>query len=106
MSNNIKVVCRFRPGNSFGFWFLICLLSICHLIVNKVELNQFPPDGKPVVNFSEEKDNVKLNSSSAPTSGSEANGYSFDRVFPMNTAQEEVCFSFHYSLFLLYLIGF
>ncbi|TIC00999.1 kinesin 1 [Wallemia mellicola] len=60
-SNNIKVVARFRP-------------------VNKVERNQYPPDGRPVIDISDTNDQVKLNN----------DDYSFDRVFNLDSKQEDV----------------
>ncbi|TRM62493.1 hypothetical protein BD626DRAFT_49810 [Schizophyllum amplum] len=64
--NNIKVVCRFRPPNS----------------IEKRE------GGDICVNFSDDLTTVKV--SGAAQTGPEANGFTFDRVFPMATQQKEV----------------
>ncbi|KAE8270785.1 hypothetical protein A4X09_0g1538 [Tilletia walkeri] len=63
MSGNVKVVTRFRPPNS-------------------LELRE---GGDIVVDF---EDDTKLKIKGA--SGAEAAGFTFDRVFPMNTRQKDV----------------
>ncbi|GAA6032440.1 hypothetical protein JCM8097_008176 [Rhodosporidiobolus ruineniae] len=68
MSNNIKVVCRFRPPN-------------------KRELEA--AGGATIVQIDEEGTNVKLSSQEA-MKGPDAQGFTFDRVFQMETRQEEV----------------
>ncbi|KAL1707259.1 putative kinesin-1 [Schizophyllum commune] len=65
--NNIKVVCRFRPPNS----------------IEKRE------GGDICVAFSDDLTTVKMTGNTAQT-GPEANGFTFDRVFPMGTQQHEV----------------
>lgn len=67
MSNNIKVVCRFRPQNS---------------IENR-------EGGEIVVSFDENFKTVKLRSAQL-SQGPEKDGFNFDRVFPMGTNQIEV----------------
>lgn len=67
MSNNIKVVCRFRPQN-------------------KLELAE---GGEIVVAFDDNFKTVQLRSAQL-SSGPEKDGFNFDRVFPMNTKQAEV----------------
>ncbi|KPV77850.1 uncharacterized protein RHOBADRAFT_51653 [Rhodotorula graminis WP1] len=67
-SNNIKVVCRFRPPNA-------------------VELRE--TGGESIVQISEDGVNVKLRSQENMR-GAEADGFTFDRVFQMDTPQEEV----------------
>ncbi|EEB90736.1 hypothetical protein MPER_11019, partial [Moniliophthora perniciosa FA553] len=67
MSNNIKVVCRFRPQNS---------------IENR-------EGGEIVVNFDDNLTTVQLRSLQLAT-GPEKDGFTFDRVFPMGTQQQEV----------------
>ncbi|KAG8831836.1 hypothetical protein FRC18_005876 [Serendipita sp. 400] len=67
MSNNIKVVCRFRPPNS-------------------LELRE---GGEIVVAFDENLKTVQLRSAQLST-GPEKDGFTFDRVFPMGTNQYEV----------------
>ncbi|GAA6052189.1 hypothetical protein JCM3770_000787 [Rhodotorula araucariae] len=67
-SNNIKVVCRFRPPN-------------------QLELRE--TGGESIVQISEDGTNVKLRSQD-DMRGAEANGFTFDRVFQMDTRQEEV----------------
>jgi kinesin family protein 5 len=67
MSNNIKVVCRFRPPNS-------------------LELRE---GSDIVVSFDDEFKLVQLKSAQL-SSGPERDGFVFDRVFPMNTKQHEV----------------
>jgi len=67
-SNNIKVVCRFRPPNA-------------------VELRE--TGGESIVQISEDGTNVKLRSQENMR-GAEADGFTFDRVFQMSTPQEEV----------------
>ncbi|EOR00386.1 hypothetical protein E3P92_03481 [Wallemia ichthyophaga] len=61
--NNIKVVARFRP-------------------VNKVEQQQYPPDGKPIIDINDTNTQVNLYN--------ESNNYSFDRVFDRQSKQEDV----------------
>ncbi|GAA5832586.1 hypothetical protein JCM3766R1_004253 [Sporobolomyces carnicolor] len=67
-SNNIKVVCRFRPPNA-------------------LELRE--TGGESIVQIDEEGTNVKLRSQEA-MKGPDATGFTFDRVFQMDTKQEEV----------------
>ncbi|KAJ1024798.1 hypothetical protein NDA16_002838 [Ustilago loliicola] len=67
MSNNIKVVCRFRPPNS----------------IEQREGSDI------VVDFSDDGSLVKM-TRGVSTSGPEAGGFVFDRVFPMNTMQRDV----------------
>ncbi|KAK7054863.1 hypothetical protein VNI00_003326 [Paramarasmius palmivorus] len=67
MSNNIKVVCRFRPQNA---------------IENR-------EGGEIVVNFDDNLTTVQLRSLQLAT-GPERDGFTFDRVFPMGTQQQEV----------------
>ncbi|KAF9264665.1 kinesin heavy chain [Marasmius fiardii PR-910] len=67
MSNNIKVVCRFRPQNA---------------IENR-------EGGEIVVNFDDNLTTVQLRSQQQVT-GPEKDGFTFDRVFPMGTMQQEV----------------
>ncbi|EST09007.1 Kinesin, motor domain protein [Kalmanozyma brasiliensis GHG001] len=67
MSNNIKVVCRFRPPNA----------------IEQREGSDI------VVDFSDDGSLVKM-TRGVSTSGPEAGGFVFDRVFPMNTAQRDV----------------
>lgn len=67
MSNNIKVVCRFRPQNS-------------------LEIRE---GGDIVVSFEEGFKTVQVKSAQLST-GPEKDGFTFDRVFPMNTKQVEV----------------
>ncbi|EPQ28666.1 uncharacterized protein PFL1_03969 [Pseudozyma flocculosa PF-1] len=67
MSSNIKVVSRFRPPNA-------------------LELRE---GGDIVVDFSDDGTLVKM-TKGAGTSGPEANGFVFDRVFPMGTQQRDV----------------
>ncbi|GEM07758.1 kinesin family member 5 [Rhodotorula toruloides] len=67
-SNNIKVVCRFRPPN-------------------KIELAN--NGGESIVQIDEEGTTVKLQSQEA-MKGPDAQGFTFDRVFQMDTKQEEV----------------
>lgn len=62
--NNIKVVARFRP-------------------INKVEQHQHPPDGKPIIDISDTNTQVNLYND-------ESNNYSFDRVFDLQSKQEDV----------------
>ncbi|KAG8916181.1 hypothetical protein FRC01_003312 [Tulasnella sp. 417] len=66
-SNNIKVVCRFRPQNS-------------------IEIRE---GGEIVVNFDENLQTVQPKST-ANLVGPEKDGFTFDRVFPMGTKQHEV----------------
>ena len=65
MSNNIKVVCRFRPPNA-------------------LELRE--TGGESIVAIDDEGTTVKLRSAS----GAEANGFTFDKAFPMDSQQVEV----------------
>ncbi|EJU05661.1 kinesin heavy chain [Dacryopinax primogenitus] len=67
MSNNIKVVCRFRPQNT-------------------IETRE---GGEVVVSFDDSLATVGLRST-AGLSGPEKDGFTFDRVFPMGTKQHEV----------------
>ncbi|GAA6062684.1 hypothetical protein JCM10212_002507 [Sporobolomyces blumeae] len=67
-SNNIKVVCRFRPPNA-------------------LELRE--TGGESIVQIDEEGTNVKLRSQEGMR-GPDAAGFTFDRVFQMDTKQEEV----------------
>ncbi|KIS67718.1 Kinesin-1 motor protein [Mycosarcoma maydis] len=67
MSNNIKVVCRFRPPNA----------------IEQREGSDI------VVDFSDDGSLVKL-TRGVSTSGPEAGGFVFDKVFPMNTMQRDV----------------
>ena len=67
MSSNIKVVSRFRPPNA-------------------LELRE---GGDIVVDFSDDGTLVKMIKGGG-TSGPEASGFVFDRVFPMGTAQKDV----------------
>ncbi|GAA5893338.1 hypothetical protein JCM6882_008008 [Rhodosporidiobolus microsporus] len=67
-STNIKVVCRFRPPN-------------------KLELAQ--AGGESIVQIDEEGTNVKLRGQEG-MKGPDAQGFTFDRVFQMETKQEEV----------------
>ncbi|GAA6008802.1 hypothetical protein JCM10207_001729 [Rhodosporidiobolus poonsookiae] len=67
-SNNIKVVCRFRPPN-------------------QLELRE--SGGESIVQIDEEGTTVKLRMQEG-MKGADANGFAFDRVFQMQTRQEEV----------------
>ncbi|BGP16792.1 hypothetical protein JCM10213v2_004796 [Rhodosporidiobolus nylandii] len=67
-SNNIKVVCRFRPPN-------------------KREIAE--AGGKTIVEIDEEGTTVKLASQEA-MKGPDAQGFTFDRCFPLTTGQAEV----------------
>lgn len=67
-SNNIKVVCRFRPPNA-------------------LELRE--TGGESIVQIDEEGTNVKLRTQEG-MKGPDAQGFTFDRVFQMDTKQEEV----------------
>ncbi|KXN89243.1 Kinesin heavy chain [Leucoagaricus sp. SymC.cos] len=66
-TNNIKVVCRFRP-------------------VNAIESRE---GGEIVVSFDDNLQTVHMNSAQVST-GPEKNGFTFDRVFPMGTKQHEI----------------
>ncbi|KAF5315859.1 hypothetical protein D9611_004708 [Ephemerocybe angulata] len=66
-STNIKVVCRFRP-------------------VNSIEARE---GGEIVVDFDENLQTVKVKSASL-SAGPERDGFTFDRVFPMKTQQDEI----------------
>ncbi|EAU88524.2 kinesin heavy chain [Coprinopsis cinerea okayama7 len=66
-SNNIKVVCRFRP-------------------VNKIEERE---GGEVVVSFSDNLQTIFMKSAQLST-GPEKDGFTFDRVFPMGTKQNEI----------------
>ncbi|KAF7338258.1 Kinesin heavy chain [Mycena venus] len=66
-TNNIKVVCRFRP-------------------VNAVEQRE---GGEIVATFSDDLSTIQMRSQ-ALGSGPEKDGFTFDRVFPMGTKQHEV----------------
>lgn len=65
---NVKVVCRFRPPNA-------------------LELRE--SGGESIVQIDEDGTNVKLRSQEA-MKGPEAHGFTFDRVFQMETKQQEV----------------
>ena len=65
---NVKVVCRFRPPNA-------------------IELRE--AGGESIVQIDEDGTNVKLRSQEA-MKGPEAQGFTFDRVFQMDTKQQEV----------------
>ncbi|KAI0054096.1 kinesin heavy chain [Auriscalpium vulgare] len=66
-SNNIKVICRFRPTNS----------------IEQREGSEI------VVAFEDSLQTVQLRSAQI-SSGPEKDGFTFDRVFPMGTKQQEV----------------
>ncbi|KAJ7063350.1 kinesin heavy chain [Mycena amicta] len=66
-STNIKVVCRFRPQNS---------------IENR-------EGGEIVASFSDDLTTVQMRAAGL-SSGPEKDGFTFDRVFPMGTEQQEV----------------
>ncbi|KAI9510900.1 kinesin heavy chain [Russula earlei] len=66
-SNNIKVICRFRPPNA-------------------LEIRE---GGDIIVSFDDNLQTVQLRSAQV-SSGPEKDGFSFDRVFPMGTKQHEV----------------
>ncbi|VDB83016.1 unnamed protein product [Peniophora sp. CBMAI 1063] len=66
-SNNIKVICRFRPPNA----------------IEQREGSEI------VVAFSDDLSTVQLKSAQL-SSGPERDGFKFDRVFPMGTKQHEV----------------
>ncbi|KZV90266.1 kinesin-domain-containing protein [Exidia glandulosa HHB12029] len=66
-STNIKVVCRFRPPNS-------------------LELRE---GGDIIVSFDENLKTVALKNAQL-TVGPEKDGFTFDRVFPMGTKQQEI----------------
>ncbi|KAJ3503483.1 hypothetical protein NMY22_g18236 [Coprinellus aureogranulatus] len=66
-STNIKVVCRFRP-------------------VNSIEARE---GGEVVVSFDDNLQTVFMKSAAVST-GPEKDGFTFDRVFPMQTKQEEI----------------
>ncbi|KAJ6496724.1 kinesin heavy chain [Mycena vitilis] len=66
-ANNIKVICRFRPTNA-------------------IEQRE---GGEIVATFSEDLTTVQMRSN-ALGSGPEKDGFTFDRVFPMGTKQQEV----------------
>jgi kinesin family protein 5 len=68
MSNNIKVVCRFRPPNA-------------------VELSV--TNGESIVQIDEEGTTVTLKSLEGKK-GEDSNGFTFDRAFQMETQQVEV----------------
>ncbi|KAK4700548.1 kinesin family member 5, partial [Phenoliferia sp. Uapishka_3] len=67
-SNNIKVVCRFRPPNA-------------------LELRE--TGGESIVHIDEEGTTVKMKGQEG-MKGPDAQGFTFDRAFQMNTKQEEV----------------
>nr|GAT53202.1 kinesin heavy chain [Mycena chlorophos] len=67
MASNIKVICRFRPQNS---------------IENR-------EGGEIVASFSDDLTTVQMRAASS-ASGPEKDGFTFDRVFPMGTKQQEV----------------
>ncbi|KAG0238950.1 hypothetical protein BGX31_003141 [Mortierella sp. GBA43] len=62
MSNNIKVVCRFRPQNA-------------------LEIRE---GGQPIINFDDDGQSVKVDSKEYP------GGFTFDRVFPWESKQKDV----------------
>ncbi|KAJ7632639.1 kinesin heavy chain [Roridomyces roridus] len=66
-TNNIKVICRFRPPNA----------------------TEIREGGDIVASFSDDLSTVQMRSNSL-NSGPEKDGFTFDRVFPMGTKQEEV----------------
>ncbi|KAF8609864.1 kinesin heavy chain [Ceratobasidium sp. AG-I] len=66
-TNNIKVVCRFRPPNS-------------------IEIRE---GGEIVVSFDDNLQTVQVRSATQGQ-GPEKDGFTFDRVFPMGTKQQEV----------------
>ncbi|EKM82667.1 hypothetical protein AGABI1DRAFT_33459 [Agaricus bisporus var. burnettii JB137-S8] len=66
-TNNIKVVCRFRP-------------------VNAIETRE---GGEVVVSFDGNLQSVQMKSAQL-SSGPEKDGFTFDRVFPMGTKQTEI----------------
>ncbi|KAH7341124.1 kinesin heavy chain [Rhizoctonia solani] len=66
-TNNIKVICRFRPPNA-------------------IEIRE---NGEIVVSFAENLQTVQVRSASQGQ-GPERDGFTFDRVFPMGTKQQEV----------------
>ncbi|QRW14368.1 kinesin motor domain protein [Ceratobasidium sp. AG-Ba] len=66
-TNNIKVVCRFRPPNA-------------------LEIRE---GGEIIVAFDDSLQTVKLRGSQQ-VQGPEKDGFTFDRVFPMGTKQQEV----------------
>ncbi|KAI0322238.1 kinesin heavy chain [Amylostereum chailletii] len=66
-SNNIKVICRFRPTNAL----------------------EQREGSEIVVSFDDSLATVQLRSMQA-SSGPERDGFTFDRVFPMGTQQQEV----------------
>lgn len=68
MSNNIKVVCRFRPPNA-------------------VELSQ--TNGESIVSINGEGTTVMMKSLEGKK-GEDASGFTFDRAFQMETQQVEV----------------
>ncbi|KAI9446438.1 kinesin heavy chain [Lactarius indigo] len=66
-SNNIKVICRFRPPNA-------------------LEIRE---GSEVIVSFDDNLQTVQLRSAQV-SSGPEKDGFTFDRVFPMGTKQHEV----------------
>ncbi|CAO3565471.1 unnamed protein product [Mortierella alpina] len=62
MSNNIKVVCRFRPQNS-------------------LEIRE---GGQPIINYNDNGQSVKVDSKEYPGT------FTFDRVFPSDSKQKDV----------------
>ncbi|KAN0133784.1 kinesin heavy chain [Lactarius tabidus] len=66
-SNNIKVICRFRPPNA-------------------LEIRE---GSEVIVSFADNLQTVQLRSAQV-SSGPEKDGFTFDRVFPMGTKQDEV----------------
>ncbi|KAG0197663.1 hypothetical protein BGX28_008813 [Mortierella sp. GBA30] len=62
MSNNIKVVCRFRPQN-------------------KLEISE---GGQPIINYDDNGQSVKVDSKEYPGT------FTFDRVFPSDSKQKDV----------------
>lgn len=75
--NSTKLLTRrlhlFRPHHSFR-------------PPNSLELRE---GGDIVVDF-DDGENTTVKLKGGPTSGPEANGFTFDRVFPMNTKQQDV----------------
>ncbi|KAH9001249.1 kinesin heavy chain [Lactarius akahatsu] len=66
-SNNIKVICRFRPPNA-------------------LEIRE---GSEVIVSFDDNLQTVQLRSAQV-SSGPEKDGFTFDRVFPVGTKQDEV----------------
>jgi len=93
-SNNIKVICRCVVTHPFQS--LIHLLTICTFKTN-LSINRFrPPNAlelregsEIIVAFDDNLQTAQLRSAQV-SSGPERDGFSFDRVFPMETKQHEV----------------